>query len=218
MVNKKRRFPDLEIDEIDRIMTEKDSENTRKATKASVKLFREYLQEKGMSENFEDFDSSLLDSTLSKFYLEMRQTNGEHYKKSTVLAIRHGICRHLQDLKKVNIVHDAEFNISNSAFQASIKELKRQGKGGTKHFPPLEENDLSKLYTNYWDNNSAVKLQQKVFMELMLYFGRRGRENLRTLSVYDVAVTTDDSGKLKDQNKIARKNMKYIFGLFIVIS
>ena len=40
VVNKKRRFPDLEIDEIDPVKTEKDSENTRKGTKTSVNIFK----------------------------------------------------------------------------------------------------------------------------------------------------------------------------------
>ena len=36
-------------------------------------------------------------------------------------------------------------------------------------------------------------------MDLMLYFGRRGRENLRKLKIMDFALTTDD------------KEMRYIY-------
>ena len=53
-------FSDLEMDKVGQIMTEKDYENTRKATKVSSKLFREYLQKKGISETFEEFDSKLV--------------------------------------------------------------------------------------------------------------------------------------------------------------
>lgn len=112
-----------------------------------------------------------------------------------MLGIRHGINRYLQECKDVNIVHDAEFKASNTTFLAATEELKRQGRGGTEHFPPVEAFDLTKLYTSFWDNNDPTKLQQKVFLELMLYFGRRGRENLRKLTVCDIACTTDDSGK-----------------------
>ena len=37
-------------------------------------------------------------------------------------------------------------------------------------------------------------LQRKAFMDLMLYFGRRGRENLIELKIIDFALTTDENG------------------------
>jgi predicted nucleotide-binding protein len=37
-------------------------------------------------------------------------------------------------------------------------------------------------------------MQRKVFMDIMLYFGRRGRENLRELKITDLALTTDADG------------------------
>ena len=192
----KRRFPDLQDEQIDRIMTEKDSMNTRRSTQVSVKVFRDYLKEKGLNENFEIMEKDEMDKTLSRFYLEMRQANGEMYKKTTMRAIRQGICRHLQECSSINIIHDWAFQASNTSFNAAGKELKRRGRGGIESHPPIESEDLKKLYANYWDNDNPVKLQHKVFLEVMLYFGRRGRENLRTMSVYDVACTTDDTGEI----------------------
>jgi hypothetical protein len=50
------------------------------------------------------------------------------------------------------------------------KDIKRDGKGAIAHYPPIEENDLTKMY-EYFDNTSDnVKLQQNVFVDIMLYF------------------------------------------------
>ncbi len=38
------RFPELSEDELSCLLQEKDSENTKKATKAAVSVFRQYLQ------------------------------------------------------------------------------------------------------------------------------------------------------------------------------
>ena len=78
-----------------------------------------------------------------------------------------------------------DFNEANNVFIAASKDLKRQGKGGITHYPPLELKDLHKLY-EYLDSNNNVKLQEKVFLDLMLYFGRRGRENIHDLKITDV--------------------------------
>ena len=73
--------------------------------------------------------------------------------------------------------------------------MKRDGQGGIAHYPPIEQTDLIKMY-DYFDLNNNIKLQQKVFVDIMLYFGRRGRENLHELTVNDFAATTDSDGKV----------------------
>jgi hypothetical protein len=50
------------------------------------------------------------------------------------------------------------------------------------HYHPLELKDPHKLY-EYLDSNNNIKLQEKVFADLMLYFGRRGRENIHDLKI-----------------------------------
>ena len=64
------------------------------------------------------------------------------------------------------------------------------------HYPPIEENDLTKMY-EYFDNTSDnVKLQQNVFVDIMLYFGRQEREKIQELKVTDFPATTDSEGKV----------------------
>lgn len=93
------------------------------------------------------------------------------------------------------LTSDPEFKESNKTFSANIKELKRQGQGGVDHYPPIEKEDLVKLY-DYFDLDNNIKLQEKVFFDIVLYFGRRGRENIQNLKISDFAATTDTTGSI----------------------
>ena len=188
------RFATVNDDEMQRILVEKDAINTRKSTVSGEKLFRSYLREREQSEDFENFNTASLDKILCKFYVEVRQENGEKYKKSSLSTIRHAINRFLSN-SNIDIVNGLEFKESRRVFKAVCQDLKRDGKGGVEHFPAIESGDLNKMrkYFNT-DGDESVKLLEKVFTDLMIYFGRRGRENLRNLKVADFATTKDGEG------------------------
>ena len=48
------RFASVSEDELCQLIEEKDSKNTKRATKASVKVFNEYLQQKNLDEPHHD--------------------------------------------------------------------------------------------------------------------------------------------------------------------
>ena len=133
------RFVSLNCDDFDKILTEKDSKNTKRATEMVVKIFRTYLREKELPENFEEASASSLDDQLTRFYGEARQVNGLKYKTTTLIAIRHGINRHLQ-LKTagMNNINSGDFKKSKQMFIAVTKDLKREGKDGITHCPLLK--------------------------------------------------------------------------------
>ena len=80
-------------------------------------------------------------------------------------------------------------------FQQLQLTWKKEGKGGIDHYPPIGIADLKKLYS-YFDCENNIKLQEKVFVDLMLYFGRRGRENIHELKLSDFAATSDSNCKM----------------------
>jgi hypothetical protein len=87
-------------------------------------------------------------------------------------------------VKNVDIINNPAFQVSQKIFVAVAKDIKRDGKGAIAHYPPIEENDLTKMY-EYFDNTSDnVKLQQNVFVDIMLYFGRQRREKIHELKSY----------------------------------
>ncbi|XP_033759203.1 uncharacterized protein LOC117341461 [Pecten maximus] len=194
------RFASVDGDELKGIIDNIDSANTKRTTMTSVKLFREYLSAKNYATDFENFTQDDLDSKLSSFYVEMRNKNGDMYKKSTLISYRHGLQRHLEKCRSdnIDITNHNIFRKSSQAFKGMSKELKRQGLAAVNHHPPVSDGDLKNLYHYLLQGNleDAQLLQYKVFIDLMLHFGRRGRENLATLTRQDFAVGRDDEGAL----------------------
>ena len=80
-------------------------------------------------------------------------------------------------------------------FGAKCVDLKRQRLAKVEHKPPISEEDLKKFYeSSVFCLNDPEKLQNKVFFEVMLYFCRRGRQNLRQLKKTDFLFNTDGTG------------------------
>ena len=189
------RFASISENELCRLIEEKDSENTKRATMASVKVFNEYLQEKNLDEPHHD-DKVTLANVLKRFYAEARKkSDGSMYSKSSMTSLRFGLNRHLKT-KGTDIIQDPEFAEANKVFLAKCVDLKRQGLAKVEHKPAILENDLRKLYECGVFNlgEPARTLQNKVFFEIMLYFCRRGRQNLRELKIKDFSLTKDDKG------------------------
>ena len=74
-----------------------------------------------------------------------------------------------------------------------VKISKGRDFGGVEHHPPIDESDLKKMYQMF-DLQNPKYLQWRVFCDIMLYFGRRRRENLRTLKITDFNCTNDGDG------------------------
>ena len=195
----KKRHATLTDQDMEDILKKRNAANTDKVTGNSVNIIRKYLNEKNLPVDFESLDDKALDELLSKFYCEVRTSDGELYKKSSMMTLRHGINRHLSNCRKspVDIVNDSKFNQSQRMFSAVSKELKRAGKAKIDHYPPLTDADIEKMYDYLTsDLDDPVILQRKVFVDVLLYFCRRGRENLRDIKIMDIAVTRNDENTL----------------------
>ena len=154
-----------------------------------------YLKAKNMPETFENSTNEELDDIVGIFYVEIRQENGDKYQRSSLFSVRYGLNRHLSLSRNVDIMKDTAFQVSQKLFTAVTKDLKREGKGAVTHYPPIEETDIRKMY-DYFNVNDNVKLQRKVFVDVMLYFGRRGREKVHDLKICNFAATTDPDGEV----------------------
>jgi len=96
-------------------------------------------------------------------------------------SLRFGLTRHFKATRGFDITNDSELSDANEVFGAKCVDLKQQGLGKVKHKPPICEEDLKKLNeSTAFGLNDPEKLQNKVFFEVMLYFCRRGRQNLNS--------------------------------------
>ena len=174
-----------------------ESRKTKQSTEFCVRIFQDFCANRGETGDFAEFDLDKLCTLLSDFYANVRSTTGKFYSRSSIVAIRHGINRHLKwKGKQIDIVKDTLFMQANRVFVSMLKKTREVGKGHIDHKPVVTSSDLKKLYeSDVFNTNTPHGLLHKVWFELQLYFCRRGRENMRELKVTDFRVMLGDSGQ-----------------------
>jgi site-specific recombinase XerD len=193
MASSKERFADLGEAEIRKLLEDRDSVNTKKSTKGSKAIFEEYLREKKLHhpENSEE-----LASVLKSFYAEVRKKDGSEYTKNSLCSLRFGLNRHFKSVFNYDIIKDKEFDEANSVYEAQCVYLKKRGLAKTEHKPPIADEDIKKLYeSGVFNTDSPATLQNKVFFEILFFFCRRGRQNLRQLKKDDFAIKINALGQ-----------------------
>ena len=120
-----KRLETRSEEEIEQLLRDKSSKATNKATRVE-----RLLQRAKLGESFEELSKTDLNSLLRKFYTSDRKCDGSLYSKSSLVAIRYGISRYLQQEKCLKVIDDdAEaFCSANIAFSAVTTELKKLGK------------------------------------------------------------------------------------------
>ena len=164
----------------------------------------EWLMQSGNAQHyaFYELEPEEFAILLRKFYYCVRAKNGELYSKSALKNIRAGLHRFLTSPphnKLFNIMHDPIFKKCNDVFDGYVTKLREEGQVLNNPKPTVEPEDVAKLYTNVFDN-TPKGLQYRVFWELCLHFGRRGREGLRDLHKKSFEVQTDAKGQKFVQN------------------
>ena len=188
------RFASMTESEIEELIFEKDAKNTRIMISKAVKLLNIYCKEKQLPPP-EDLSIAELDDLLGKFYAEARRKDGDFYAKKTLQSTRYGLQRHFDSTRNVNIITDAAFKHSNIVYQSMLVKLKSVGKAKVTHKKPVHPDDLKAIMTSSaLDQSTPRGLQNKVFVDYMLYFANRGRENLREMTKEDLMVKTDPAG------------------------
>ena len=184
------RFASSTQQEIEKLLEDKDSENTKRWTKVAKELF--YLKEKNIQEPHDKKELALV---LKSFYVEARKKDGSFYSMGSLKTLRFGLNRHFKAVRGVDIMNEEEFSEANKVFAAKCVQLKKDGHVKVHHKPPIADADLKKLYeSGVFSTDFPKTLLNKVFFEIMLCFCRRGRQNLRRLRKSDFVVKTDSTG------------------------
>ena len=136
-----------------------------------------------------------LDDFLGKFYAEVRKEDGSLYSKNGFLGIRYGLQKHFLS-KGFDIVKDKiAFSNSNAMFAAVLVKLKLEGLGCVEHKQPLSKEYFRKLYSSQQLNIATpTGLQNKVFVDIMIYLCNRDRENLRKMNASDFHIMSNSEG------------------------
>ena len=158
-----RSLPRAVREWVDIITWSKERDNTKKATKVALNVFRDYLKERKIDEDSLAASKDKLATVLRKFCAETRKKNGEFYTKASLVGIRFGLQRFLSS-RKIDIIKDPEFSEANKVYHAEISELKREGRAQTQYKPAINKHYIKKLYESGLFNLTQPEiLQNKVF-------------------------------------------------------
>ena len=109
---------------------------------------------------------------------------------------------------KFSIITDRDFKPANDAPNAHLVELAREGKiSSTKHKPALIPQDVEILCEKKQIGlETPERLLQTAWLNIMLHFGKRGRENMRETTAKDIQIHKSSSGlELKGPRKTTKE-------------
>ena len=83
-----RRFASSSDIDINNLLNDRNSNNTKRATKASVTLLVQYLLENDQNPEIDAYSTSEIAEVLHKFYVYAQKKNGEKYKLSALRSVK----------------------------------------------------------------------------------------------------------------------------------
>ena len=99
------RFPEIQQ------LTEKAvNKNTVKTTKTWINVWKMWAESKGLKNDIVKYEAKELDECLSRFFAEIRKSDGSDYEPDSVRVMLAALDRHLkQNDSKISIAKDREF-------------------------------------------------------------------------------------------------------------
>ncbi|XP_021368180.1 uncharacterized protein LOC110459952 isoform X2 [Mizuhopecten yessoensis] len=169
---------------------------TRMRTLRDIKLMKEWLASHGMSNNIETMDAVTLNNSLEHFYAGASTRDGKPYTRSTLVGIRASMNRYMQTLPLGNVYSV----LKSDAFASSNAVLERlcdrdKGRERITIKKCLSCEDLSKLMlSGVLSTCNPLSIVRKVWFDLTLHFGIKGKEAIRTLTKDSFILETDENG------------------------
>ena len=99
------RFEIVDEKYIEELKDKSENENTRKSTEYWKNVFKKWANERNFQANLEDYESDVLDQTLSQFYAELRKENGDDYEPDCLKVMQASLERYLKSKAYPNKVN-----------------------------------------------------------------------------------------------------------------
>ncbi|KAJ8356665.1 hypothetical protein SKAU_G00194590 [Synaphobranchus kaupii] len=182
--------------DIDTFELTRNEKNTVQQTKWALNCFTSWCQEKSISVDFMAITKERLNEVLRDFYGTVRNGKGENYGISSYISLRSGLNRHVSDPPLSLcwcLMKDSAFTSSNNVFVGVVKTLRRQGRDTTEHHPSISASDFNTIKSSL-DPTKPEGLIRKVWFDVQLHFGRRGKEGNRQLTPASFSVFRDENG------------------------
>ena len=145
-------------------------------------------------------DSQQLDYWLSKFVLETRKLDGDHYLPKPLYAICCGLQRYIQDhCPNINLFSSPLFAGFGKVFDGEMKRLRSTGVGvSVKQAESMTVNEANQLWEKgVLGDHSPQSLVDTMLFLCGLNFALRSGEEHRSLQVSQFTLTHSANGSLQ---------------------
>lgn len=188
---------DLELDELEDSRTEI-SKVTKKQTTWAVNCFIGWLEAQGLQVDLAAVEKAELNGLLRHFYGSVRNGKGELYGIASYIALRAGLNRYFKEppvSRPVCLMRDAEFTSANKVFLGVLKRIRKSGRDITSHHQALSPGDVRVLrHSRVMDTSTPRGLLNKVWFDVQVNFGRRGKQANRNLKPDSFVIRKDERG------------------------
>ncbi|KAK6300212.1 hypothetical protein J4Q44_G00283100 [Coregonus suidteri] len=192
------RHAEVDTEVLDQLEKSSIVQATNKQTLWAINCFKDWLAEKQMLVDFSTIEKSEMNVLLRDFYCSVRRGKGGEYCIPSYIGIRAGVNRfiNLPPLSRAwCLMKDSEFTSSNNVFIGVLKKIRREGRDKTTHPKVIKAQDLEIL------QNSTVLspytprgLVNKVWFDIQVHFGPRGKEGNRRLTPQSFVIKYDENG------------------------
>ena len=124
------RFPEISGEEIQQLAEKAVSKNTVKTTKTWMNVRKSWAESKGLNNDIFKYEAKELGECLSRFFAEIRKSDGSDYKQDSLRVMLAALDRHLkQNDSKISIAKDGEFVKCRQVLEGKARALREKGHG-----------------------------------------------------------------------------------------
>ena len=191
------RFPEISCEEIDKLAEKAANKNTVETTKASMNVWKSWAESKGLNDDIVKYKAKELDECLSRFFAEIRKSDGSDYEPDSLRVMLAAIDRHLkQNDSKISIAKHREFVKCRQVLEGKARALREKDHGkrpnATKSLTVQDEEQLWK--NRVLGEQNPKSLLYTLWYLLTLHFGLRGCQEHHEMFVEDFNLNKDDEG------------------------
>lgn len=188
---------DLELDELEDSRNEI-SKVTKRQTTWAVNCFIGWLVSQGLDVDLTTVEKTELNGLLRHFYGSVRNSKGELYGIASYIALRAGLNRYFKEppvSRPVCLMKDAEFTSANKVFLGVLKRIRKSGRDIASHHQALSLDDIYILrHSRVMDTSTPKGLLNRVWFDIQVHFGRRGKQANRNLKPDSFVIRKDKRG------------------------
>ena len=191
------RFPEISCEEIEKLAEKAVNKNTVKTTKMWMNVWKSWAESKGLNNDIVKYEAKELDECLSRFFAEIRKSDGSDYEPDSLRVMLAALDRHLkQSDSKISIAKDREFVKCRQVLEGKARALREKGHGkrpnATKALTVQDEENLWK--NRVLGEQNPKSLLYTLWYLLTLHFGLRGCQEHHEMFVEDFTFNKDDQG------------------------